>query len=175
MLPLCNSVIPPLAISCYSFTYCNLHLLPLTSKLNRVHHLLLNKICAKVDKINWTVWSLLCAQGISTFVYCDLDLWPLTSNINRIDPHIYAKFNQNTLNALISIVLTRLYLLLSIVTLTFDLQISTGFILLSWLTCLPILMKMCTTVKSEPQQRYYIPSATRCAGIIIIAENLSLQ
>ena len=66
---------------------------------------------------------------------------------------------------------------MSIVTLTFDLwpPKSIGFILSSWLTCLPSLTKICNGLvsivftksshaRTEPH-RYYIPTATCCAGI----------
>ena len=88
-------------------------------------------------------------------------------------------------NGLVSIVFTSLFPYMAIVTLTFDLwpPKSIGIILSSWLTCLPSLTKKHATVQSlscsqgpwtdartdahtEPQQRYYIPTATRCAGII---------
>ena len=102
-----------------------------------------------------------------------------------------AKLNKEICNGVVSIVFTSLFPYMSIVTLTFDLwpPKSIGFILSSWLTCLPSLTKKYATVlslscsqgpctdgrtdgtthgRTEPQQRYYIPTATRCAGITSI-------
>ena len=59
-----------------------------------------------------------------------------------------AKFDKQIQNGLVSIVFTSLFPYMSIVTLTFDLwpQKSIGFILSSWLTCLPSLTKKHATV-----------------------------
>ena len=74
------------------------------------------------------------------YVHCDLDLWPLTSKINRVHPLIMvdmsAKFDKEICNGLVSIVFTRF---------------SHGR----------------KDARTEPQKRYYIPTATRCAGIKI--------
>ena len=89
---------------------------------------------------------------ISIYVHCDLDLWPLTFKINRVHPltmvNMSAKFDKEIHNGLVSIVFTSLFSYMSIVTLTFDLwpPKSIGFILLSWLTCLPSLTKKYATV-----------------------------
>ena len=76
---------------------------------------------------------------ISIYLHCDLDLWPLTSKINRVHPLIMvnmsAKFDKEICNGLVSIVFTRF---------------SHGR----------------KDARTEPQKRYYIPTATRCAGII---------
>ena len=73
------------------------------------------------------------------YVHCDLDLWPLTSKINRVHPLIMvdmsAKFDKEICNGLVSIVFTRF---------------SHGR----------------KDARTEPQKRYYIPTATRCAGIM---------
>ena len=128
------------------------------------------------------------------YVHCDLDLWPLTSKINRNHPltmaNMSAKFDKEIDNGLVSIMFTSLFPYVSTVTLTFNLwpPKSIGFILSSWLTCLPSLTKKHATVQSlscsqgpcpdahtrtrtEPQQRYYIPVATRCAGIALRGDN----
>ena len=91
-------------------------------------------------------------QVISIYVHCDLDLWPPTSKINRVHPltmcNMSAKFVKQIQNGLVSIVFTSLFPYMSIVTLTFDLwpQKSIGFILSSWLTCLPSLINKYKTV-----------------------------
>ena len=61
-----------------------------------------------------------------------------------------AKFDKEARNGLVFIVFTNLIPYMSIATLTFDLwpQKSIGFILSSWLTCLPSLTKKYTTVLS---------------------------
>ena len=61
-----------------------------------------------------------------------------------------AKFDKEIHNGLVSIMFTSLFPYLSIVTLTFDLwpPKSIGFILSSWLTCLPSLTKKHATVQS---------------------------
>ena len=94
----------------------------------------------------------------SSFPYisidCDLDLWPLTSKINRVHPltmvNMSAKSDKEIHNGLVSIMFTSLFPYMSIVTLTFDLwpPKSIGFILSSWLTCLPSLTKKHATVQS---------------------------
>ena len=124
------------------------------------------------------------------YVYCDLDLWPMTYKINRVHPltmaNFYAKFDREAHNGLVSILFTSFFPYMSIVTLIFDLWSpkSIGFILSSYWTCLPSLMNKHTMVKflsysqgkawrthahtdrrTEPQQRYNIPFATRCTGI----------
>ena len=96
-----------------------------------------------------------------------------------------AKFDEEAHNSLVSIVFTSLNPYISIVTLTFDLRPPKliGFILSSWLTCLPRLRRSIqsfslyrfhkvhtwthgrTHTHTEPQQCYYIPSATHCMGI----------
>ena len=113
--------------------------------------------------------------------------WPLTSKINRVNPltmvNMSANFDKEIHNCLVSIMFTSLFPYMSIVTLTFDLwpPKSIGFILSSRLTCLPSLTKkQCSFYhvhkvhawmgahmrgRTEPQKRYYIPTATRCAGI----------
>ena len=72
-----------------------------------------------------------------------LDLWPLTSKINRVHPLIMvnmsAKFDKETCNGVVSIVFTR----------STDGRTDRR-----------------THTHTEPQQRYYIPTATHCAGII---------
>ena len=81
---------------------------------------------------------------ISIYLHCDLDLWPLTSKINRVHPlimvNMYAKFDKEICNGVVSIVFTR----------------STHG-----------RTEPRTHGRTEPQQRYYIPTATRCAGIKI--------
>ena len=63
---------------------------------------------------------------ISIHVNCDLELWPVTSEINRVHPltiaNMFAKFDEEAHNGLVSIVFTSLLPYISIVTLTFDLQ-----------------------------------------------------
>ena len=85
---------------------------------------------------------------ISIYLHCDLDLWPLTSKINRVHPlimvNMYAKFDKEICNGLVSIVFTR----------------STHG-----------RTEPRTHGRTEPQQRYYIPTATRCAGIISTQTN----
>ena len=89
---------------------------------------------------------------ISIYTHYDLDLWPPTSKINRVHPltmaNMSAKFDQEAHNSLVSIVFTSLFPYMSIVTLTFDLWPPKliGFILSSWLTCLPSLTKKHATV-----------------------------
>ena len=84
---------------------------------------------------------------ISIYVHCDLDLWPLTSKINRVHPVIMvnmsAKLDKETCNGSFSIVFT---------------------------TSMPGRTDAHTHTHTltEPQQRYYIPTATRCAGIISV-------
>ena len=111
--------------------------------------------------------------------------WPLTSKINRVHPLIMvsmsAKFDKEIHNSLVCIVFTSLFLYTSIVALTFELwpPKSIGFILSPWLTCPPSLIKnmhWCSIYRvhkvqarsdgrmhgrTKPQQRYYIPTATR--------------
>ena len=63
---------------------------------------------------------------ISIYVHCDLELWPLTCKINRVHPltmvKMSAMFDKETCNGVVSIMFTRLFPYMSIVTLTFDLQ-----------------------------------------------------
>ena len=81
-------------------------------------------------------------------------LWPwrLTSKINRVHPltmvNMSAKFDKEINNGLVSIMFTSLFPYMSIVTLTFDLwpPKSKGFILSTWLKCLPSLIKKHTSV-----------------------------
>ena len=57
----------------------------------------------------------------------DLHLWPVTSKIDRIHSltivNMSAKFDEEAHNGLVSIMFTSLFPYMSIVTLTFDLQI----------------------------------------------------
>ena len=75
-------------------------------------------------KIHSMVWSLLCSQGY--FNKYPLWPWPLTLKIKMVLPLIMgntcSKFDENTLNGLVSIVFTRLCPYFSIVTLTSDLK-----------------------------------------------------
>ena len=79
-----------------------------------------------------------------------LSIITLTSEINRVHPliigNMYAKFYQNTLNTLISIVFTRLFH----VTYTFDLwpPISIAFILTSWAITTPNLVNIHSMILS---------------------------
>ena len=97
-----------------------------------------------------TAKSLSCSQAY--FYTCPLWPWPLTSKINRVHPlimvNISAKSDKEICNGVVSIVFTSLFPHMSIVTLTFDLwpPKSIGFILSSWLTCLPSLTKKYATV-----------------------------
>ena len=88
-------------------------------------------------------FSLFCVHKlISIYVHCDLDLWPLTSKINKVHPLIMVnrsiKFDKVTSNGLVSILFTR------------SMHGRTD----GW-----------TDARTEPQQRYYIPTATRCTGV----------
>ena len=104
--------------------------------------------------IHLRVWSIVFRR-----LYSSLPVVTLTFDIYlqyqlRINPlflgNICAKFEQNTLNDLISIVITRLFPLLIFLTLTFDLWPvkSIGFILSSWATSVPCLIKIHSTVWS---------------------------
>ena len=79
---------------------------------------------------------------ISIYVHCDLDLWHLTSKINRVHPLIMVnmstKFDEETSNSLVSIVFTR----------SIHRRVDRR---MDW--------------RTEPQQHYYIPTATRSTGI----------
>ena len=87
----------------------------------------------------------LCSQAY--FHICPLWPWPLNSKINRVHllimVNMSAKFDQETHNGLVAIVFISLFPYMPIVTLTFDLwpQNSIGFILSSWITCVPSLIK----------------------------------
>ena len=73
---------------------------------------------------------------ISIYVHCDLDLWPLTSKINRVHPLIMvnmsAKFDKETCNGVVSMVFTR---------------------------SMHGRTEPRMDGRTEPQQRYYIPTA----------------
>ena len=94
---------------------------------------------------------LVCIWFTAYFHACPLWPWPLTSKMNRVHPltmiNISAKFDAEIHNGLIPFVFTSLSRYMSIVTLTFDLwpPKSIGFILSSWLTSLPRLIKKYTT------------------------------
>ena len=100
---------------------------------------------AKFDKeIHTTMVQFLsCSQAY--FHICPLRPWPLTSKINRVHPLIMVnmstKFDKETCNGVVSIVFTR----------STDGR-SHG--------------QTYTHTHTDPQQRYYIPNATCCAGII---------
>ena len=103
---------------------CTLWPCPLTFKNDRVHPLTMVYMHAKFDKeINNGLVSI-CSQAY--FHICPL--WPrtLTPKINRVHPHTKtntsAKFDQEAHNDLVAIVSTSLFLYMSVVTLTFDLQ-----------------------------------------------------
>ena len=96
-----------------------------------------------------------------------------------------AKFDVETRNNLVSILFTSLFPYMSIVTLTFDLCVTSKinlvhpFVIVNMSVkfdkeahngLLSIVFKRSkhdghTDRRTEPQQRYYIPSATRCTGI----------
>ena len=132
------------------FVHCNLDLWPWKS----IGFILsLWTICVwSLMKIHSTTWSLLCSQGYSHI--CPLWPLPLTFKIKRVHPLIMCnmcmKFDENTLNSFVSIMFTRLFPYLSIVTLTFDLWPwkSISFILSSWAICVFSLMKIHSTVWS---------------------------
>ena len=136
------------------FHTCPLWPWPLTSKFNRVHLLTMVNMSAKFDQetINGLVAIVFTSSFPYNYVHCDLDLWPLTSKINRVHPltmvNMSAKFDKEIHNCLVFIKFTSLFPYMSIVTLTFDLwpPKSIGFILSSWLTCLPSLTKKHATV-----------------------------
>ena len=93
-----------------------------------------------------------------------IQLWPfdpktLTSKINRNHPLVMgntcSKSDKNTLNSFNSIVFTRWYLLLSIVTLTFDLLHNS------------LISRSRSAARTYgPQQHDYISTKTHCVGII---------
>ena len=82
----------------------------------------------------------------------DLRLWPVTSKIDRVHPlamvNMSAKFDEEAHNVLVSIVLTSLFLYMSVMTFNLDLWHPKliRFILSVWLTCLPSSMKKHTMV-----------------------------
>ena len=96
----------------FIFVYYNLDLWPLTSKINRVHALIMGNICAKFNQN--TLHGLISTEFTRLFpffVYCDLDLWPLTSKINRVHPllmfNMSAMFRKNAHSDLVFITFTR--------------------------------------------------------------------
>ena len=164
----------------------------MTSKINRVHPLTMANMSAKFDQeahnslVAIVFTRLFPSMSIVTLTF---DLWPpesigsILSSWLTCLPSLIKKIH----NGLVFITFTSLFPYISILTLTFDLwpPKSIEFILSSWLTCLPSLTKKYVTVSSlscsqglrtdgrnhtltdgrtEPQQRYYIPTTTRCAG-----------
>ena len=120
------------------YVNCDLDLWPVTSKINRVHPLIIVNMSAKFDEKahNGSVFYRV-HKLISIYVNSDLDLWPLTSKINRVHSlvivNMSAKFDEEAHNGSLFIVFTSLFPYMSIVTLTFDLwpPKSIGFILSS--------------------------------------------
>ena len=147
-----NSLVAIVFTSWFPYIICPLWPWPLTSKINRVHPLTMVNMSAKFDKE--IRFSLHCVHKlISIYVHCDP--WPLTykiNSLNRVYPltmaNTSAKFDQEAHDSLVAIVFTSLFPFMSIVTLTFDLwpPKSIGFILSSWLTCLPSLSNKHATV-----------------------------
>ena len=125
---------------------------------------------------------------MSTSLFPCMSIVTLTSKINRVHPltmaNMSAKFDEEAHSGLVSIVFTSLFPYMSIVTLNFDLQNQqgssscySGQVCQVWWRCTLWFSFYCVhKVKAwrthrhmdwqtEPQQRYYIPSATHCAGI----------
>ena len=92
-----------------------------------------------------TVWSLSCSQAYLHI--CPLWPWPLTSKINRVHPLIMvnmsAKFDKENMQRFSRYHVHKVHGRTHGQTHTH------------------------THARTVPQQRYYIPTATRCAGIII--------
>ena len=105
-------------------------------------------MCAKFNEEAQN--GLVCVSFTAYFHTCPLWPWPLTSKMNRVHPltmiNISAKFDAEIHNGLISFVFTSLSRYMSIASLNFDLwpPKSIGFILSSWLTSLPSLIKQNT-------------------------------
>ena len=111
------------------YVHCDLDLWPLTSKINRVHPLIMVNMSAKFDQeiCNGLVSIMFtCLSPYNNYVHCDIDLWLLTPKINRVHPLVMvkmsAKFDKEICNGLVSIVFTSFSPYMSIMTLTFDLQ-----------------------------------------------------
>ena len=133
-------------------THCDLHLWTVTSK--SIAFTMVN-MSPKFDREIQN--GLVSIMFTSLFPYndiCPLWPWPLTSDLiknNRVHPltmiNIFAKFDEEIQKGLVSFVFTSLFPFMSIMTLTFDLwpPKSIGFILSSFLTCLPSMTKKYTT------------------------------
>ena len=89
------------------FQFCLLWPWPLTSKINRVHPLIIGNICAKFDQIN--------SKSDLCWVHKIISFYPLTSivtsKINMVYPlvmvNMSARFDEDVQRGLVSIVLTK--------------------------------------------------------------------
>ena len=120
-------------------------------KSHRVHPLIMINMSAKFDKET--------RNGVVSIVFTRSTPYrrtepqqryyiPTATHYPLTMCNMSAKFDKQIQNGLVSIVFTSLFPYMSIVTLTFDLwpPKSIGFILSSWLTCLPSFTKKHTTV-----------------------------